>query len=36
MSDPFTQKFGHAPTKLLTSVPFPMDWQAQREMLGMA
>ncbi len=23
-------------TKLLTSVPFPMDWQAQREMLGMA
>mgnify|MGYP003599529029 FL=1 len=23
-------------TKLLTSVPFPMDWQTQREMLGMA
>ncbi len=22
-------------TRLLTSVPFPMDWQAQREMLGM-
>ncbi len=22
-------------TRLLTSVPLPMDWQAQREMLGM-
>lgn len=22
-------------TRLLTSVPFPMDWQAQREMLGL-
>jgi len=29
------QPAGLNATKLLTSVPFPMDWQAQREMLEM-
>jgi hypothetical protein len=29
------QPAGLNATKLLTSVPFPMDWQAQREVLEM-